>query len=94
MGKSNMINRLGHLAQEDYRIAVYCQEQGCGHSGELDLPSLAQRFHPDARCLHVDLHPWLTCTACGKRNASVRLHPPTGTTAEKKAKSWRYKEGE
>ena len=79
---------VGPLIDDGYRIAVYCHERSCGHHGEIDLVALEERYGPDCPTMYRDLKPWLTCTRCGARNASVRLHPPTGTKEEIEARRW------
>ncbi len=86
------LTTVGPLIDGGYRIAVYCEEQNCNHRGEIDLVALEERYGPGCPTMYKDLKPWLTCTRCGARNASVRLQPATGTAQEVKARQWRRRQ--
>ena len=75
------LDTLGGLIDHDWGVMVYCRSEDrrhgrCSHSAWLDLPALAKRLGRDHGCLAADLLPKLRCRKCGKKAASLRLHPP------------------
>ncbi|MCB1463215.1 MAG: hypothetical protein KDJ90_12510 [Nitratireductor sp.] len=72
---------LGELIDADYGVIAYCDVHDrrfgrCGHSAWLDVEALAVRFGRDHGALASDLVPKLRCRKCGRKEASLRLHPP------------------
>lgn len=79
--KPKFINTLGALIDDDYQVALYCENphEGltCGFVKWLDLEKLAGKLGRDHGSMHDDLVPHLFCTKCGGKKVSMRLHPVT-----------------
>ena len=58
-------NRLADFPVGKYQITVYCE--ACGHNAELNREHL-----PDEMMIQI-LRKRLRCTACSKRNTSIRI---------------------
>lgn len=79
------LTTVGALLDNDHRLAAYCHARDCGHHGWIDLVMLERQRGSAFRTMFSDLRPLLRCSACGAREATVSLHPPTGTPAERAA---------
>lgn len=75
---------IGDLIDRGYELRVYCEQTGhtgrrCNHSSVMDLQKAAAKLGRDHGSMHDDLVGKLKCTACGSKQVTIRLHPPTGT---------------
>ena len=79
--KPKFIDTLGVLIDDDYQVALYCENPRdgltCGFVKWLDLEKLAAKLGRDHGSMHDDLVPHLFCTKCGGKKVSLRLHPVT-----------------
>jgi hypothetical protein len=64
---------LGHLQDDDYRLAFYCEEVLCRRTLDLDLAKAIELWGRD---LEYAGHRWKArCAVCGSKNIGVRLTP-------------------
>lgn len=67
------LGTIAALIEHGNTLTAICYNPKCGHSGNLDLRSLAARLGPDHPTLHKHLAPKLRCSHCGSRDIGLRL---------------------
>lgn len=67
------LGTIAALIEHGNTLTAVCYNSACGHSGDLDLRSLAARLGPDHPTLHKHLAPKLRCSHCGSRDIGLRL---------------------
>jgi hypothetical protein len=69
-----MLPTLADTMRQHHELAIYCSD--CRHSAILAPLSLAQRVGEDFPVVDLYRRHLLKCTACGSRNATIRVSDP------------------